>query len=136
LNSELIRVLAAHKEWYEKEIGKAEPARYVFPMGSHRKYDPSKPVTSFKTAWNLVRKETKVKARFHDLRHTLITKLAENGAGDETIMSIAGHVSRRMLSRYAHIRTEAKRRAVESILQPAAAMPAPIEQPTERTVIN
>ena len=30
-------------------------------------------------------------------------------------MSIAGHVSRRMLSRYAHIRTEAKRRALESV---------------------
>jgi integrase len=53
--------------------------------------------------------------RFHDLRHTAITKLAESGAGDETIMSIAGHVSRTMLSRYAHIRTEAKRNALEAI---------------------
>ena len=52
---------------------------------------------------------------FHDLRHTLITKLAETGTGDETIMGIAGHVSRRMLSRYAHIRTEAKRQALEAI---------------------
>ena len=51
--------------------------------------------------------------RWHDSRHTLITELAENGAGDETIMGIAGHVSRQMLSRYAHIRTEAKRRALE-----------------------
>ncbi|MGH9338518.1 MAG: hypothetical protein ACRD1R_02755 [Acidobacteriota bacterium] len=42
------------------------------------------------------------------LRPTLITKLAESGAGDETIMAIAGHASRAMLSRYAHIRTEAK----------------------------
>ena len=43
-------------------------------------------------------------------------------AGDETIVAIAGHVSRRMLSRYAHIRTEAKRKALESItLVPAAA---------------
>src|SRR5205809_6104829 len=46
---------------------------------------------------------------------TPFTKLAESGAGDETIMAIAGHVSRRMLSRYAHIRTEAKRRALESV---------------------
>jgi hypothetical protein len=28
-------------------------------------------------------------------------------------MSIAGHVSRAMLSRYSHLRTEAKRRAVD-----------------------
>ena len=30
-------------------------------------------------------------------------------------MAIAGHVSRKMLSRYAHIRTEAKRRALEAV---------------------
>jgi integrase len=40
---------------------------------------------------------------------------AESGAGDEVIMSIAGHVSRAMLSRYSHIRMEAKRRALDEI---------------------
>jgi hypothetical protein len=30
-------------------------------------------------------------------------------------MSIAGHVPRAMLSRYSHIRTEAKRRALEDV---------------------
>ena len=54
-------------------------------------------------------------------RHTLITELAENGAGDETIMEIAGHVSRQMLSRYAHIRTEAKRNALEVVERKRAA---------------
>jgi len=55
-----------------------------------------------------------VTGRFHDTRHTLITELAESGAGDQTIMDIAGHVSRQMLSRYSHIRMEAKRRACRS----------------------
>jgi hypothetical protein len=41
--------------------------------------------------------------------------LAENGAGDQTIMDIAGHVSRQMLARYSHIRMEAKRKALETI---------------------
>ncbi|MBI4875423.1 MAG: hypothetical protein HY822_12385 [Acidobacteria bacterium] len=41
----------------------------------------------------------------------MVTELAESGAGDEVIMSIAGHVSRAMLSRYSHVRMEAKRRA-------------------------
>jgi hypothetical protein len=45
----------------------------------------------------------------------LVTELAESGAGDEVIMSIAGHVSRAMLSRYSHVRMEAKRRAVDGI---------------------
>jgi integrase len=60
-----------------------------------------------------VRKKAAVTGRRHDNRHTLITELAENGAGDETIMEIAGHVSRQMLSRYAHIWTEAKRKALK-----------------------
>jgi hypothetical protein len=46
----------------------------------------------------------------------LITELAESGAGDETIMAIAGHVSRQMLTRYSHIRTEAKRSALEDVV--------------------
>jgi len=41
--------------------------------------------------------------------------LSESGAGDEAIMSIAGHVSRAMLSRYSHVRMEAKRRALDEI---------------------
>ena len=48
-------------------------------------------------------------------RHTLVTELSESGAGDEVIMSIAGHVSRAMLSRYSHVRMEAKRRALDEI---------------------
>ena len=70
---------------------------------------------TLKTAWRNVLRKANVKIRLHDLRHTVITKLAESGASDETIMAIAGHVSRRMLSRYAHIRTEAKRRALEAV---------------------
>ena|ERR1035441_4702501 len=36
-------------------------------------------------------------------------------AGNEVIMSIAGHVSRAMLSRYSHVRMEAKQRAPDEI---------------------
>jgi hypothetical protein len=56
-----------------------------------------------------------VVGRWQDNRHTLVTELAESGAGDEVIMSIAGHVSRAMLSRYSHVRLEAKRRALDEI---------------------
>ena len=49
------------------------------------------------------------------IRYTPVTELAESGAGDEVIMSIAGHVSRAMLSRYSHVRMEAKRRALDEI---------------------
>jgi hypothetical protein len=42
--------------------------------------------------------------------------LAESGAGDETIMQIAGHVSRQMLRHYSHIRMNAKRDALDAAL--------------------
>jgi hypothetical protein len=49
------------------------------------------------------------------MRHHAITRLAESQASEQTIMSLAGHVSREMLEHYSHIRMEAKRRAVESL---------------------
>ena len=53
--------------------------------------------------------------RFHDLRHTAITELAEAGAADATLMAIAGHPRREMLEHYSHVRMEAKRSAVEKL---------------------
>ena len=45
---------------------------------------PTRPITSFKTAWIKVRLKAGVKGRWHDNRHTLVTELAESGAGDHT----------------------------------------------------
>ena len=53
--------------------------------------------------------------RFHDLRHLAITKLAESGASDATVMSLSGHLSRAMMEHYSHVRGAAKRAAVEAI---------------------
>ena len=53
--------------------------------------------------------------RFHDLRHQAITELAESKASDQTIMSIAGHVSRKMLAHYSHVRLDAKRNALDAL---------------------
>src|ERR1700704_6656371 len=89
------------------------PSAFLWP--SWRYGSGCRPITSFKTAWIKVRQKAGVKGRWHDNRHTLVTELAESGAGDEVIMSIAGHVSRAMLSRYSHVRMEAKRRALDEI---------------------
>lgn len=50
--------------------------------------------------------------RFHDLRHHCITRLAEAGVPEQTLMAIAGHVSRKMLEHYSHVRVQTKREAV------------------------
>lgn len=53
--------------------------------------------------------------RFHDLRHQAITELAEEGASDATLMAVSGHMSRQMLEHYSHVRTAAKRTALDKL---------------------
>jgi integrase len=113
-----------------ESFGPVEPAHYVFAsyvsrrvfngtavVGSNlTEFDPTKHVNSWRSAWRTLTKKAGLPGfRFHDLRHCAITSLAESGASDSTIMAIAGHVSRRMLERYSHVRMEAKRKAVESL---------------------
>jgi len=79
-------------------------------------FDPARHLNSWRTAWRTLTKKAGLAGfRFHDLRHCAITQLAESGTSDSTIMAIAGHVSRRMLERYSHVRMEAKRKAMEAL---------------------
>jgi integrase len=117
LNQSAVTVLA---KWASR-TPEASPEHFVFPACENHKIDPSRPIASFRTAWRNVRKAAGLTGlRFHDLRHTAITKLAESMTSEQTIMSIAGHVSRRMLEHYSHIRMDAKRTAVEAISQPVS----------------
>jgi len=105
----------------------AKPEDYVFPAceaaGIEREHpdeeriEPAKPIKSWRSAWRAALKRAGLTIRFHDLRHTCITKLAESLTSDQTIMAISGHVSRKMLEHYSHIRTEAKRVALDLIAQ-------------------
>jgi hypothetical protein len=45
-----------------------------------------------------------------------VTRLAENpNVSEQTITALAGHVSKRMLEHYSHIRVAAKRAAIEAL---------------------
>jgi integrase len=119
------RALAVLTHWRGLFPG-AQPEHHVFPhekyglAGNDRKlcvYEivPTEPMHRWKVAWEGARKAAKVSCRFHDLRHTFISRLAESQASDSTVMALAGHVSRAMMERYSHIRMEAKRRAVDDL---------------------
>jgi integrase len=116
LNSTLLEAIVEYAKWYTDRFGIIQPNWYVFPFGKPWPQDPTRPMMTLKTSWRNVRKRAGVTGRWHDNRHTLITDLCESGAGDETIRDIAGHVSKQMLKHYSHIRTEAKRNALESIV--------------------
>jgi len=118
---------AALVRWASR-FPEATPEDYVFPSceaaGIEREHpdaeriDPSRPIKSWRSAWRRARKDAGLNIRFHDLRHTCITKLAEGQASEQTLMSIAGHLSAKMLEHYSHIRMARKRTALDAIVKP------------------
>ena len=84
------------------------PGREGSPVkGQQRPLDPTKPIGDITTAWDALRERAGVQCRFHDLRHTAATKMAEAGVPESTMLSIMVHMSRAMLERYSHIRMAA-----------------------------
>lgn len=120
LNSAAVKALA---DW-GSGFSDRQQDHYVFPWSEHRQFDPARPTKGWRTAWRHACKRAGLKVRFHDLRHCAITKLSESQASDQTIMAIAGHVSRQMLEHYSNIRLAAKRAALDSIATPLPEGPA------------
>lgn len=44
------------------------------------------------SAWEALRKRSGVECRFHDLRHTAATKMAEADVPESTMLAIMGHM--------------------------------------------
>jgi hypothetical protein len=81
-------------------------------------------MTSWRTAWRSLRKAAGLEhVRFHDGRHTALTRLAEAGQPDSVIQAQLGHVSPTMMKTYSHIR----RKALDGAA--AALEPVEIERP-------
>jgi len=115
LNSDACAALVELHHRAEK-LGAEAPDHYVFPACENGHFDPERPQKSWRTAWRRLTKKAGLPGlRFHDLRHHAITELAESNASDQTVLSIAGHVSRKMLEHYSHVRMEAKRVALDAL---------------------
>jgi integrase len=115
LNADAMAALARLRMRAEA-LGAADPEHYVFPACEHGHTDPTRHQKSWRSAWRSLTTKAGLKGfRFHDLRHTAITELSEAGAPDATLMAIAGHMSRRMLEHYSHVRMQAKRDALDKL---------------------
>ncbi len=144
MNDEALQIVKGLRE-RAKKFDAIDPAHYIFPACEHGHVDPTRHQKSFRTAWRKLTKSIRCPSckslqsprdvcanrnckaeirgikspldglRFHDLRHHAITELAEARVSDQTIMAIAGHVSQKMLARYSHVRTEARRQAVAAL---------------------
>jgi integrase len=115
INADLGPVLRAHRQWFKERFGEPKPDQYLFPWGKPLPSDPTRQLTDITSGWDELRKDTGVRCRLHDLRHTYATKLAENGVSESTMLALMGHMSRAMLERYSHIRMAAKREAAAGV---------------------
>jgi integrase len=121
------------REW-QSNFPNAVPDHFVFPSerygldgesgyanGKALPYSsrPDVAISSWKVAWTAARNKAGVQCCWHDLRHTFVSKMAEGQASDATIMALAGHLSRKMMERYSHVRNEAKRIAIAALDSPS-----------------
>jgi integrase len=66
--------------------------------------------------------------RFHDLRHTFRTRLADSGASTRTIMDLMGHSQIATSARYTHATDHGKRRAVDALARYAETIATELRQ--------
>lgn len=123
LNDKATKVL---KFWSE-QFPDREPEHFVFPSERYgaggNKFenvvydiDPNTAIGSWKESWESVKEDTGVTIRFHDLRHTCVTRMLEGGVPLSVVASILGWspaTTTRMMKRYGHIGQVAQRQAVE-----------------------
>ena len=116
MSADLRTDLERHAAFCVRQFGPIQPDWFVFPFSNTKKpVDPTRPVTSLKTAWESIKTDAGVTCRLHDPRHTFCTKLAEANTPEGSMLDMMGHVSAAMLRRYSHIRAQARRDAITAI---------------------
>ena len=111
-------------------LGACSPEHYLLPadLSRHTKntdplrdgvgFDVSRHQLSLRSAWRSLRKAAGLDGiRFHDLRHSFISLMAERGVPLAIVQSMVGHMSARMTRYYTHISSQAARQAVELLDQ-------------------
>jgi integrase len=102
----------------------ARPDAYLFPShavgfnGDDRQphaygFDLKRPMGEWKKPGSM---PAAVPGSDLDCRHTFISRLCEGpNIAEETIRALAGHVSRKMMERYSHIRAAAREAAIAAL---------------------
>jgi len=116
-----------------ERLGFDASEHFLFPWhGQHKRLDPTRPMTSWRTAWRSLRKAAGLpNVRFHDGRHTALTRLAEKGLPDWVIRAQFGHVSPSMMAVYSHVRRKALDEAAKALEPETTAVVPPIPTPSK-----
>lgn len=122
LNDRATKVL----QFWADQFPKRKAEHFVFPSERYGAggddfepcvydIDVKQPIKSWKEAWESAKERVKVTVRFHDLRHTCVTRMLEGGVPLSVVASILGWsaaTTARMAKRYGHIGQIAQRQAV------------------------
>ncbi len=90
----------------EEELGSLKQHAAVYePVFSYARTGLK--LTTFRHAWEGACTAAKISGlRFHDLRHTFATRLRGKGVHEMDIMTLLGHTTLQMTSRYSHAMPE------------------------------
>ena len=122
-----------------QQLGANEPKHFLLPadLSRHTKatdplrggrgFDPNRHQESWNTAWRNLRRTAAERSndrdaaeifrrlRFHDMRHTFITHMAERNVPLQVVRKMVGHMSEAMTEHYTQISDRAMRDAVERL---------------------
>ena len=113
--------LRGHPEKHESAVEVDHGKRRQGQAGDARgpliySVDFQQPLNEWKSAWYTALRQVGLKYRWHDLRHTFMTRILENpNNSEETVRVLAGHVSRKMTEHYSHIRQKANEAAIAGL---------------------
>jgi integrase len=115
-----------------KSLPRVKDAIYVFTSG-----DGKEPLESVRRVWDAVRFEAKLEdVRFHDLRHSFASSLAEQGESLLLIGSLLGHKDASTTQRYAHLVDDRRRVAADTTSSRLAdALGLATEKSNEKTTV-
>ena len=148
LNDRATKVL----QFWADQFPDRRPDHFVFPSERYgaggntfdpRIYgtDPTRPINSWKESWESAKARANLTIRFHDLRHTCVTRMLEGGAPLSVVASILGWsaaTTARMAKRYGHIGQVAQRRAVDLLGETTSTVSGnasnPRQQPLRRSL--
>jgi integrase len=135
------RAMATLRFWAE-QFPSRQPEHYVFPSERYGasgdeftacvySTDPEKPMARFKASWEKAKRDARVECRFHDLRHTAISRMIDAGVPLPKVGKIVGWAPAtmvRMAARYGHFNLDSLRDAVAAI-SPEIRQTSPVNPP-------
>lgn len=114
-------------------LGATQPDHFMFPTlrEKHTRstdplhggtgWDPAHAQSSFDAEWDEVRQKAKIEhRRFHDLRHSYVSRCAEAGIPLSVVQAQVGHMSAAMTQHYTHISEAAVHKAAKQLERESA----------------